>query len=113
VETKKAIEFVKSKMHRLLSYEHKEEDDGDMIKIKKITDEWGEVISLLQQGEKYKHKKEGIKMTENISTTTDSKPIRVRCANCEYIFEGILYICPKCGSNAIDKININEPNWIS
>jgi len=51
-------------------------------------------------------------MTGNIATTTDSKPIRVRCANCGYIFEGILYVCPKCGSNAIDKININEPNYI-
>jgi len=65
-------------------------------------------------------------MTSEISITTQGSetpvnPARMRCANCGYIFEGILYVCPKCGSNAMDKVNIeesfehweNEPEWIS
>jgi len=47
------------------------------------------------------------------NSTTNNKPIRMQCANCGYIFEGILYVCPKCGSNAMDKLNVNEPEWIS
>jgi len=52
-------------------------------------------------------------MIGNIASTTDAKPIRMICSNCGFVFEGILYVCPKCGSNAMDKVNINEPNYIS
>ena len=60
MNTKEAIDFLIKKMHILLSYEHKEKDDGDMVrygdmvKIKEYIDEWNEVISLLQQGEAYR-----------------------------------------------------------
>jgi len=37
------------------------------------------------------------------SVTTDMKPIRMRCANCGFLFEGYMMVCPKCGSNAIDE----------
>jgi predicted Zn-ribbon and HTH transcriptional regulator len=42
-------------------------------------------------------------MIRNNSTTTDIKPIRMRCANCGFLFDGFFMVCPKCGSNAIDK----------
>ena len=52
-------------------------------------------------------------MIGDIASTTGAKPIRMRCANCGYMWEGILINCPKCGSNAMDKVNVNEPEWIS
>jgi predicted Zn-ribbon and HTH transcriptional regulator len=62
----------------------------------------------------YHYKDKEVKnMTGNIASTTGAKPTRMICANCGYVFEGILYVCPKCGSNAIDKLNVNKPEWIS
>ena len=54
MDIKKAIKFMRSQMYINLSYTHKEKDDGDMVKIKNFTNKYDEVITLLQQGEKYR-----------------------------------------------------------